>query len=211
MILTCTSRQTTEAEFISRLRSLAVEEDESIEPVGSSTPSVRRGSRVRRPTWKVRDNQLTEASHQEPPLTAADTAPSISRSPSPLPPSHQPLRSVFDKFGLSRYYPIKPSSIPDPTRVHFEEGAPPTTTSEPPKRRGLKDLLKPYPNLSSFLFDHQFWTSSGSKSRNDRNALRDVIVREDFHSSDLKGVNFEGIEKELRQTGGSGWCCRTWS
>jgi len=69
----------------------------------------------------------------------------------------------------------------------------------------LRDIIKPYPNLTSFLFDHQFWTSSGSKSRKDRNALRSVIVREDFDPSDLKGVNFEAIEKNLRQTGGSGW------
>jgi len=69
----------------------------------------------------------------------------------------------------------------------------------------LRIILKPYPNLSSFLFDHQFWTSSGSKSRKDRDALRDVIIREDFEPSDLKGVNFDAIEKDLRQTGGSGW------
>jgi len=69
----------------------------------------------------------------------------------------------------------------------------------------LRDIIKPYPNLSSFLFDHQFWTSSGSKSRSDRNALRDLIVREDFDPSDLKGVSFDAIEKNLRQTGGFGW------
>ena len=89
--------------------------------------------------------------------------------------------------------------------VTFEEEAELTPPPAPPKRRRLKDILKPYPNLSSFLFDHQFWTSSGSKSRNDRNALRDVIVHEDFNPADLKGVNFEAIEKDLRQTGGSGW------
>ena len=87
----------------------------------------------------------------------------------------------------------------------FEEGVALEPPPAPPKRRRLRDIIHPYPNLSSFLFDHQFWTSSGSKSRNDRNALRDVIVREDFDPSDLKGVNFEAIEKKLRQTGGSGW------
>jgi len=81
----------------------------------------------------------------------------------------------------------------------------PTPAPTPPKRRRLRDILKPYPNLTTFLFNHQFWTSSGSKSHNDRNALRDVIVCEDFHPSDLRGVNFEAIEKDLRQTGGSGW------
>ena len=75
----------------------------------------------------------------------------------------------------------------------------------PPKRRRFRDIINPYPNLSSFLFDHQFWTSSGSKSRSDRNALRDVITREEFNPSDLKGVNFEAIEKDLRKTGGTGW------
>ena len=169
---------------------------------------MRRGTRLRRPTWKVRENQLAEVTHQEPPSELMDTTPPASGSPPTQPPSHQPLRSVLDRFGLSRIYPVKPSSIPGPRPV-FEDGAmsepEPTPAPVPPKRRRLKDILKPYPNLSSFLFDHQFWTSSGSKSRNDRNALRDVIVREDFDPSDLKGVNFEGIEKDLRQTGGSGW------
>ena len=178
-----------------------------------STSSARRGTRTRRPTWKVRENQLEEDFHQEPPPTntdivpptTIDIAPATSRPPSPRPPSHRPLKSVFDGFGLSRFYPTQPSTIPDSTRVVFEEGSAPMTTSTPPKRRRLKDILKPYPNLSSFLFDHQFWTSSGSKSCNDRNALRDIIFRKDFDSSDLKGVNFDAIEKDLRQTGGSGW------
>ena len=170
----------------------------------SPTPSVRRGARVRRPTWKVRDNlsQLAEALH--PPSTPIGTTPGP-RSPSPQSPQRQPLRSVFDRFGLSRLYPAPPPSIPDPAQVVFEGETALLPTPAPPGRRKLKDILKPYPNLSSFLFDHQFWTSSGSKSRNDRNALRDVIVREDFNPSDLKGVNFNAIEKDLRQTGGSGW------
>jgi len=135
-----------------------------------------------------------------------DTTPPVPGSPPSPPPPHQPLRSVFDRFGLSRLYPIKPSSIPNPDQVIFDEGTTPALAPAPsPKRRRLKDILKPYPNLSSFLFDHQFWTSSGSKSRKDRNALRDVIVRKDFVTADLKGVNFEAIEKDLRQTGGTGW------
>jgi len=196
-----------ETEFVSRLHSLAIEEEESIRPPELPTPSVRRGTRVRRPTWKVRENQLAEDVHQESPVTAAEAIPPTPRPPSPQPPFHQPLRSVVDRFGLSRFYPTKPSTIPNSTQVIFEgETTPaPTPAPTPPKRRRLRDILKPYPNLTAFLFDHQFWTSSGSKSRNDHNALRDVIVREDFHPSDLKGVNFEAIEKDLRQTGGSGW------
>ena len=192
-------------DFISHLRSLAAEESEFIRSSETLTASVRRGTRIKRPTWKVRENQLAEASRQEPPLPATNIVPPASRSPSPQPPSYQPLQSVIDGFGLSRFYPVKPSSIPDPTRVTFEEGTAPTLTPTPPKRRRLRDILKLYPNLSSFLFDHQFWMSSSSKSHNDHNSLRDVITREDFDPSDLKSVNFEAIEKDLRQTGGSGW------
>lgn len=197
--------QTTEMEFVTHLRSLAAEENEQFELSEPSTPSARRGTRVRRPTWKVRENQLAEVSFQESPLAVADLPPPTPRSPSPQPPSRSPLRSVIDRFGLSRLYPNRPLTIPDQTKITFEEGTAPAPTSAPPKRRRLKDILKPYPNLTSFLFDHQFWTSSGSKSRSDRNALRDVIAREDFVPSDLRGVNFDAIEKDLRQTGGSGW------
>ena len=159
-------------DFIFHLRSLAAEESEFIRSSETSTASVRRGTRIKRPTWKVRENQLAEASRQEPPLPATNIVPPASRSPSPQPPSYQPLQSVIDGFGLLRFYPVKPLSIPDPTQVTFEEGTAPTLTPTPPKRRRLRDILKPYPNLSSFLFDHQFWTSSGSKSRNDHWRMR---------------------------------------
>ena len=191
-------------DFVSHLRSLAAEESESIGSFETSTALVQRGTCIKQSMWKVCENQLAEASRQEPPLSATNIVPPTSRSPSPQPPSHQPLQSAINRSGLLRFYPIKPSSIPDPTRVTFEEGTVPTLTPTPPKRQQLRNILKPCPSLSSFLFDHQFWTSSGLKSRNDCNSLRDVITRGDFDPSDLKGVNFEAIEKDLRQTGGSG-------
>ena len=146
------------------------------------------------------------ASDQETSAATTEAAPPIPTPPSAKPPSHLQLRSVLDWFGLSRLYLIKPSSIPDSARVVFKEGATLTSTPTLRERQRLKDILKPYPSLSTFLFNHQFWTSSGSKSRNNRNALWNIIIREDFDTSDLKGVNFEKIEKNLQQTGGTGWC-----
>jgi len=125
--------QTTELEFLSHLRSLAVEDNEQIEEPGPSTSSVRRSTRVRRPTWKVRENELAAVLHQEPPLAAIDVTPQTSFPPSPPPPSHQPLRSILNRFGLSRFYPNTPSTIPDVAQVTFEEEMTPVPAPTPPK------------------------------------------------------------------------------
>jgi len=142
--LTGNPLQATESEFLSRLRSLAVEENEPIEPPEPPTSSARRGTRVRRPTWKVRENELAAAVRQESPLAATDMTPPTPRPPSPPPPSHRSLRSALDRFGLSRLYPIAPSTIPDPTRVTFEEGTTLAPAPAPPKRRRLRDIINPW-------------------------------------------------------------------
>ena len=68
----------------------------------------------------------------------------------------------------------------------------------PQESRTIEDIISPYPNLSSFLFDHRFWTSGPTKSRHDRDSTQELLTREDFVASDLKGVNLNKIEEELR-------------
>jgi hypothetical protein len=130
------------------------------------------------------------------------------------PPSPAPERRVVllarerfsrarNTFGLSRTYKGVPSYIPDIPNVEsfipsYDHPAP----SQEPKTVG--EIISPYPNLSSFLFDHNFWTSSPTKSRRDRDATRDLLTREDFNASDLKGVNFSAIEEALRGRSSTG-------
>lgn len=88
--------QATEMEFVSHLRSLTAEENESIEQP-EVDPSVRRGAHTRWPMWKVRENQLaeanqlTEALSQDPTPPTIGTTPPTSRSTSLHMLSHQPL------------------------------------------------------------------------------------------------------------------------
>jgi len=70
--------------------------------------------------------------------------------------------------------------------------------TQPQESRTVGEIISPYPTLSSFLFDHHFWTSSPVKSRNDRDSLQELVVREDFEGSDLRGVNLNKVEEELR-------------
>ena len=154
---------------------------------------MRRSERARRPTWKVTQTQLEAAPvHLDLPEPQA---------PRPIPrvqllvrPTHHQTR---DAFGLSRSYKGVPSSIPDnPGALSYIPGySHPKPHKEP---RTIEDIISPYPNLSSFLYDHHFWTTSTSKSRNDRDSLQTVITRSDFKPDDIKDTNFRQIEEELR-------------
>jgi len=90
-----------------------------------------------------------------------------------------------------------PSSIPDsPDALSYIPGY---SHPKPLKKsQTIEAIVSPYPNLSSFLFDHNFWTTSTSKSRNDRDGLQALFKRPDFDPQDVKDTNFHRIEEELR-------------
>ena len=68
----------------------------------------------------------------------------------------------------------------------------------PQEARTIEEILSPYPNLSTFLFDHHFWTSGPTKSRCNRDSTQELLAQDDFEASDLEGVNLNAIEEELR-------------
>ena len=153
---------------------------------------LRRSGRVRRPTWKV-----TQAQPETIPVRlefVEPTARPVPRVQLLVRPTHSQGR---DSFGLSRSYKGVPSSIPDdPGALSYIPGY---THPKPHKAtRTIEEIVSPYPNLSSFLFDHHFWTTSTSKSRNDRDALQTLIAHPDFEPDDIKDTKFRQIEEELR-------------
>jgi hypothetical protein len=102
-----------------------------------------------------------------------------------------------DAFGLSRSYKGVPSAIPDnPTALSFIPGYFHPKPNR--KSRPIEEIISPYPNLSSFLLDHYFWTSGPSKSRNNQDAMQALITHPNFDPDNLVGVNFHRIEEELR-------------
>ena len=149
----------------------------------------RRSGRVIRPTWKVIESRL------EPPTVHVETPPSPARRVVLL--VRESFRGIRNVFGLSRTYKGVPSSIPDQpnSSTYIPPYEHPATPREP---RTIEEIISPYPNLSSFLFDHHFWTSGPTKSRRDRDTTQGLLAREDFKANDLKGVSFNKIEEELR-------------
>ena len=125
--------------------------------------------------------------------------------PSPHPTRHVTLlvreifRGVRNTFGLSRTYKGTPSSIPDqPNASEYISSYKPPVAPQAQESRTIEDIISPYPNLSTFLFDHHFWTSGPTKSRRDRDSTQELLTREDFVTGDLEGVNLNKIEQELR-------------
>lgn len=126
--------------------------------MGESSDLPRRSGRVIRPTWKVVESRL------EPPTVHIVTPPAPDCHVTLL--VRESFHGARNTFGLSRTYKGVPSSIPDqpngsdwiPSYQH------PTTPREPIM---IEEIVSPYPNLSSFLFDHQFWTSGPTKSQHD--------------------------------------------
>lgn len=190
----CT-QQSNEADLLRTLEELDEHHVDSTEDVapGENPDGLRRSDRVRRPTWKVVQANLD-------PIPVHVDIPEP-ETPRPTPHVHLFVRPSYTQerntFGLSRSYKGIPSSVPDqpgalsyiPGYVHPEQRRRP---------RAILDIISPYPNLSSFLFDHHFWTTGTTKSRNDRDLLRDLVARDDFNQEDIKNTNFRKIEEELR-------------
>ena len=154
---------------------------------------LRRGERVRRPTRKVIEAQLEPT-----PVCLDFPEPQI---PRPITRIQLLVRPIYsqprDPFGLSRSYKGVPSSIPDnPGALSYILGySHPKSHKE---TRSIEEIVSPYPNLSSFLLDHHFWTTSTRKSRNDRDALQALITLPDFKPDDIVDTDFRKIEEELR-------------
>ncbi|KAI0269424.1 hypothetical protein BC834DRAFT_968038 [Gloeopeniophorella convolvens] len=135
----------------------------------------RAGRRTRR-TWRVED-VLPDVPGAEPELETPTDADNTGAGPTRSTTRRivrllvtDPMRTALDKFALRR-----------------------STNS----RRGIKDIIAPYPNLSSWLFGHHYWLSGQKKTQDDREALQKIISRTDFIPSDIAGVNFKNIDAKL--------------
>jgi len=166
-------------------------ESSQTEDPPTSEPSglPRRSGRIIRPTWKVIESRL------EPPTVHVETPPALGRRVVLL--VRESFHGLRNSFGLARTYKGVPSSIPDQPNggTYIPSYNHPTPLRGP---RTVEEIVSPYPNLSSFLFDHHFWTSGPTKSRRDRDSTQELLTREDFKASDLEGVNLGAIEEELR-------------
>jgi hypothetical protein len=80
--------------------------------------------------------------------------------------------------------------------------------------KSARDIISPYPNMSSFWLGKWFWNGSHRKSQQERDVLLNTLLRPGFSIEELRGVNFSSIDKKIAEdpdgTGESnGWSTST--
>ena len=160
------------------------------------------GPRIRKPSAKVLAAREDVLPVGPGPLPEPQPMPALPRVILHL---HERIRTLPNRFRLSREYRRRPTRIPDmdPALTNF---AIRPTEPRPKKRlRRIKDIIYPYPNVSAFLFGHWHRKGSDKKTKGERDKMLELFEDPRFDSKEVRGINFEKIDKLLAQDVQSPW------
>ncbi|KAL1711500.1 hypothetical protein EV715DRAFT_268518 [Schizophyllum commune] len=79
------------------------------------------------------------------------------------------------------------------------------------KRRKIKDIIYPYPNVSSFLFNHHHHIGGATKTLGERDRAYQLMNDPRFHSEDVCGVNFKKMDELVAADVQSPWEGNGWT
>ena len=167
--------------------------------------------RVRRPTWKVLGTAPIETSSSSSDSDDEQTSPvegDGTRAPSAESVSHINVTPA-NQFGIVQEFQ-QPTAV---SRAITEDQSP-TIMDPPPSSlptvRDVADIIDPYPNITSFLFNLAWRRMQGAVSSSGRASIIKVLLDKCFKTKDLAGVDFAGIEKELAADIQSPWGSNGW-
>ena len=168
----------------------------NVEPAG-------RGHRTKRPTWKILEQQKTQARSNIPSSPATTTPPAVpSAPPTPLfEPVFETHRTVTDPYGLYSVYntPCIPHSI---ARLPVHISPTPITFIDPASRvpnnlasRGLSateelaEKLKACSSRSAALVMQWFWERQGRSVEDCDTLVHEVILNDELNLEDLRNFS----------------------
>jgi hypothetical protein len=122
---------------------------------------------------------------------------------------NQRVRTIVNKFGLTREYRRVPSAVPDED-IHWQSTRPDNTPpSSLKKRRSVAEIIYPYPNITSFLLNRFHKTTSRSTGRDE--LIETVLLHPDFRQDDVpRPSELNRIEKEIQQDVQNPWGTNGW-
>jgi hypothetical protein len=112
-----------------------------------------------------------------------------------------------NNFRLIRTYHGHPSGVPTSEKSDFlMDNLQPTQEPTPsflPKKKSVKDIIHPYPNFSSFLFNRWHWDSSKKTKKGCSDFIKLMAKHPDFKINDITSVNFDCLDEKLAQNPGT--------
>jgi len=115
------------------------------------------------------------------------------------------VQTTMNRFGLTRIYAGRPTVVPDTAFDLAQNFVPTSSNTAALKARSVADIIRPYPNISSWLYDQQYWLSGDQKSLQSRDAVQALFGRDDFKQADVAGVNFRKIQADIISGIASPW------
>ncbi|KAG1784624.1 uncharacterized protein HD556DRAFT_1280298 [Suillus plorans] len=120
------------------------------------------------------------------------------------------VRTLPNAFGLTRLYRGRPTRIPDLDSDLNDLTATNLQTLPAITDKSISDIISPYPNENAFNFGRWYWNTTRQSKSTRQELLDNVILHPGFDPEDLRGVNFDKIDKQLAQDlssplEGNGW------
>jgi hypothetical protein len=112
--------------------------------------------------------------------------------------------TTANRFAVVREYQQHPSVIPD-SEVSWKSlvvHLPPIT---PKKHREVSDIIYPYPNISSFLYNLTWRQMCGVASTANQEMMTSMLCDKHFKKEDIEGIKFSCIEKQITSDNQSPW------
>ena len=160
------------------------------------------------PVEEIQSDDASTSSQTEPPPVDVVTHPEPLRIR-----IRRIFRSKKNAFGVYRMYHGKPSGVPvnASTRHHlFSDdfcalAANRSAAEEPQPQHSVSDIIDPYPNKSTFLFNDWFWTGANKSQSSRKDLLENVLRHPDFVLKDLPKTDAElrRLDQALAENPGS--------
>ena len=189
-----------------------------VNPVDVNLPQLLPEKCICRPTWKVRESAPNDFP-EGPSLLDTGDSDTSNVQPMPLckqlasqngtPPPMMPFHTTANRFTLVREYRQQPSVTPD-SLVSWNSPVVALHPTTPKKCREVLDIIYPYPNLSSFLYNLTWRQMCGVASNSNRDKMTNTLRNKNFKLIDIQDINFSEIVKQITTNhqspwGGNGW------
>jgi hypothetical protein len=159
----------------------------------------------RAPARYVEDRGLYAVLDDGPDLKEEEGAVQPLVSTAAPPASDPPVATDANKFGIRRIYKQRPLRIPD---LHVNHDMLFALTAEQAVARAsrtVKQIIAPYPNITSWRWNHHFWTLGDTRSIKSRSNQQLLAQASDFVAADYAAANFPAIEAKVIATKTHPW------